>query len=67
MCKVSTYAFACQPCGHLCLCNPCSKEIVQKSCPMCGKKVMQVQEIFPATPFDPGLKMEILHQEVLEF
>lgn len=63
-CQLSTYAFACQPCGHLCLCKPCSKNTVQKNCPMCAKKVLWVQEIIPVTPFDANFKVEMIQAEV---
>lgn len=64
-CEIFTYAFACQPCGHLCLCRSCSKEMVKKNCPMCAKKVLYVQEIFPATPFEFE-KMEMIPDEEVQ-
>lgn len=48
ICKTNMYSFACQPCGHLCLCDNCYTDIIQKDCPMCSKKVLWIQKIILA-------------------
>ena len=38
MCLAKPSEHAVLPCGHLCLCGDCSKDVIQK-CPLCSKKV----------------------------
>lgn len=45
ICSKKTYSYACQPCGHLCLCDYCCVNVVKKKCPLCCKQVMWMQEI----------------------
>lgn len=50
ICKKQVYAYACQPCGHLCLCETCCSEYVNKKCPVCSKNTLWVQRIFLPHP-----------------
>lgn len=45
ICSKKTYSYACQPCGHLCLCDNCCVNVVKKKCPLCCKQVIWMQEI----------------------
>lgn len=49
-CKKKVYTHACQPCGHMCLCESCGSHFVNKKCPVCSKTTMWVQRIFLSHP-----------------
>lgn len=38
----------CIPCGHLCLCENCSKKLTKKKCPICNLKVNNIYKVFKA-------------------
>lgn len=37
--------YACVPCGHKCLCEPCSQENIRR-CPMCQAEIIMWIQIF---------------------
>jgi tetratricopeptide (TPR) repeat protein len=38
----------CIPCGHLCLCENCSKKLMKKKCPICNLRVKNIYKVFKA-------------------
>lgn len=38
----------CIPCGHLCLCENCSKKLTKKKCPICNLRVKNIYKVFKA-------------------
>ncbi len=59
-CAKFQYSFACQPCGHLCLCDTCCNDFVKKQCPMCTSIVMWVQQIVTPCPLE--WKLILIHR-----
>jgi rubrerythrin len=45
ICLTNKKNYACVPCGHLCLCGTCSKNI-NKNCPICNNGIDNIIRIF---------------------
>lgn len=48
ICMDRTKKFACQPCGHLSLCNVCAQKVKSEraKCPICNQNVTKIQHIY---------------------
>jgi len=47
ICMSAPAAYACEPCGHICLCSDCNTSLL--TCPVCRAPIQQVLRIFVAT------------------
>jgi len=43
--------FACLPCGHLCLCEECRRQMTEQKCPICAQALKEVVRLYSCHPY----------------